>query len=127
LIQKRRAITFLPILTIVKYIFRWKFKAEKLYAQQEIQTNKIRFRNTPAIDEEKGRVYAGIKGNQISKFIAFDMQSGELCWEHGTGGDVYSSSVIYGDKVLCVRKENIICTLITEKAERQPMSLDATV
>ena len=52
------------------------------------------FRSTPAINEERGELYIGTKANDLSKFIALNIDTGELIWSYHTGRDIYNSPTI---------------------------------
>ena len=47
-----------------------------------------------AIDESLGQVYFGTKGNNLSRFVALEISTGDTKWEYVTGRDIYSSPLI---------------------------------
>lgn len=78
---------------------RWKLNMSDLYENGTEIEEGWRFRNTPAIDEGSNRVYAGNKAVENSKFFALNMDTGAIEWSVDTGGDLYSSPLIYNDRI----------------------------
>jgi outer membrane protein assembly factor BamB len=49
------------------------------------------FRSTSVINESRGELYVGAKANEKSKFIALNVNTGELIWSYHIGRDIYNS------------------------------------
>lgn len=59
----------------------------------------ISFRATPWIDEDRQQLYIGTKANELSEFLCLDLTTGQLKWSSPIHSDLYSSPLLYQDRI----------------------------